>query len=118
MNDYRKGSLGESDAKMYGLMLMIFAILVTLTWFLFIFPFGVQSIVGYPHAYFVRADNAWKGVGIGLMIGWHALYFWKKNDVKNDTVPTGWVWLLLILIYALMIPCLAGWDFSLRGIES
>lgn len=115
---YRKDSLGEADAKTYNRMLFVFAIIVAATAALFFIPFNVSGIVGYPHAYFIRASGTWKGLGIFAFIGWYACYFIKRKEIAEDATPTGWIWATLIILYILMICSLSGWNWDLKGIES
>lgn len=117
MTDYQKGSLGAADAKTFNTMLLVFAIIVALTALLFFIPFNVTSAVGYPHAYFVRASGGWKAAGIAGVVGWFIIYFLKRKEIAQDTTPTGWIWVTLIVIYVLIITSLSGWNWDLKGIE-
>lgn len=116
-SNYRKGSLGEADAKTANKMLIAFAIIVTLTCIAFLVPFPVDSAIGYFHAYFVRTETWVKALSFIAMSGWFLLWKLMRPVILEDVKPTVWIWMALLAGYVLLIFLFAGFNFDLHGIE-
>lgn len=116
----RPGSMLAAEVKEGRKILLIFTVLTALVYLLFFIPFDVTSIVGYPHAYMMRAfSNTWAWPVLGLLSAVVAYWWdWKKfrdmemaagSKFSPALILFGWHFFNWIL--------LSGFNFSLAGIE-
>lgn len=107
MTDYRKGSMGEADAKNNKIYLIALAVVYTLI----VGTFFIGDL--YPHQWFMRTSFVFNFLGVASVIAWYGLLAISWTPFINDTVPQPRVWFSLIGLLALSVALLAGFNFSL-----
>lgn len=110
-SELRPASQSRVDAKNNFRALVIFGIAVLIIAALFFIPFGVNSIVGYPHYYFIKASGFWRVLGFVSLIAWFLFaYIWAPTLI-DDGPRSDKYWISLVGILVFMVACFGGWVF-------
>lgn len=107
MPDYRPGSMGAKEEKEKKIFVIVFTVIFSIVYLLWLVPSGL-----YSHYYFKNA-GFWKFIGFAS-IAVHYWFIWKKfRDIQTGEGDKGSPAWLLFGWFGLNLVFLSGFNFSL-----